>query len=64
MLFRSVSALRYEALLAHGRIPADTGVAIGSLDAQAVLQALPPGWARPVPGRAAQSRATSVLHPG
>lgn len=44
--FLRVSALRYEALLAQGRIPADTAVAIGSLDARAVLHALPQGWAR------------------
>jgi predicted DNA-binding ribbon-helix-helix protein len=44
--FLRVSALRYEALLAKGRIPADPSVAIRSLDAQAVLHALPTGWAR------------------
>lgn len=44
--FLRVSALRYEALLAHGRIPVDPGVAIRSLDAQAVLHALPPGLGR------------------
>lgn len=42
--FLRVSALRYEALLARGRIPADPAVSIRSLDAQAVLHALPPGW--------------------
>ena len=51
--FLRVCALRYEALLAQGRIPADAGVAIGSLDAQAVLHALPPGWGRPLQGSAA-----------
>jgi predicted DNA-binding ribbon-helix-helix protein len=45
--FLRVSALRYEALLAQGRIPVDTGVAIRSLDAQTVLHALPQGWGRP-----------------
>ena len=45
--FLRVSALRYEALLAQGRIPGDATVAIGSLDAQAVLHALPQGWGRP-----------------
>jgi predicted DNA-binding ribbon-helix-helix protein len=45
--FLRVSALRYEAMLAQGRIPADTAVAIRSLDAQAVLHALPRGWGRP-----------------
>lgn len=44
--FLRVSALRYEALLVDGRIPADTAVAIRSLDAQAVLRDLPAGWAR------------------
>jgi len=44
--FLRVSALRYEALLAQGRIPADTTVAIRTLDAKAVLHALPQGWAR------------------
>lgn len=46
--FLRVCALRYEALLAQGRIPGDTGVAIRSLDAQAVLHALPQGWSRPL----------------
>ena len=45
--FLRVSALRYEALLAQGRNPADTGVSIRSLDPQAVLHALPQGWGRP-----------------
>lgn len=45
--FLRVSALRYEALLAQGRIPVDTAVAIRSLDARAVLHALPQGWGRP-----------------
>ena len=44
--FLRVSALRYEALLAQGRIPTDPQVAIRSLDAQAVLHALPQGWGR------------------
>ncbi|WP_077036668.1 ribbon-helix-helix domain-containing protein [Pelomonas sp. KK5] len=47
--FLRVSALRYEAMLAQGRIPADTAVPIRSLDARAVLHALPPGWARAAP---------------
>lgn len=45
--FLRVSALRYEALLAQGRIPVDTAVAIGTLDARSVLHALPQGWGRP-----------------
>jgi len=44
--FLRVSALRYEALLAQGRIPSDTGVPIRSLDPQTVLHALPQGWGR------------------
>ncbi len=55
--FLRVSALRYEAMLAQGRIPIDTQVAIRTLDAQAVLHALPQGWGRPhklaTPGRPA-----------
>lgn len=35
-------------MLAQGRIPADTAVAIRSLDARAVLHALSQGWGRPV----------------
>ena len=51
--FLRVSALRYEAMLAQGRIPADESVAIRSLDAQAVLHALPQGWGRAARGVAA-----------
>jgi hypothetical protein len=39
-------AVRYKAMVAQGRIPADTAVSIGSLDAQTVLRAMPQGWAR------------------
>lgn len=42
--FLRVSALRYEAMLAQGSIPADTAVAIRSLDAHAALRGLPPSW--------------------
>jgi predicted DNA-binding ribbon-helix-helix protein len=48
--FVRVTALRYQALMAHQRIPQDHRVPIRSLDAQAVLHALPVGW-----GRAAES---------
>ncbi len=48
--FLRVSALRYEALMAQGRIPADEAVAIRSLDAARVLHALPAGWAQAAPG--------------
>jgi predicted DNA-binding ribbon-helix-helix protein len=44
--FLRVSALRYEAMLAQGRIPVDLSVPIRSLDAQAVLHALPQGFGR------------------
>ena len=50
--FLRVSALRYEAMLAQGRIPADTAVAIRSLDARTVLHALAPGWRWPASQRA------------
>jgi len=42
--FLRVSALRYEALMAQGRVPADTAVAIRGLDARQVLHELPAGW--------------------
>ena len=48
--FLRVTALRYQALMAHQRIPQDHRVPIRSLDAQTVLHALPAGW-----GRAAES---------
>lgn len=44
--FLRVSALRYMALLARQRIPADLGVPIRSLDAATVLADLPASWAR------------------
>ena len=43
--FLRVSALRYMALQAHHRIPMDNAVPIRSLDARAVLHALPAHWA-------------------
>ncbi len=59
--FLRVSALRYEALVAQGRIPADVKIPIRSLDAAAVLHQLPPGWAGPAApvdsGDAAHTRA-------
>ncbi|MCV2419507.1 ribbon-helix-helix domain-containing protein [Paucibacter sp. DJ2R-2] len=45
--FLRVSALRYLALQARQRIPADLNVPIRSLDASAVLRDLPASWARP-----------------
>lgn len=45
--FLRVSALRYEALLARGRIPADADVAIRSLDPPTVLRDLQAGWGGP-----------------
>ena len=47
--FLRVSALRYEALVARGRIPADLHVPIRSLDAKEVLRELPKGWTAPPP---------------
>jgi predicted DNA-binding ribbon-helix-helix protein len=43
--FLRVSALRYMALQARQRIPADLAVPIGSLNASEVLQDLPRSWA-------------------
>ncbi|MBV8035793.1 ribbon-helix-helix domain-containing protein [Roseateles sp.] len=54
--FLRVSALRYMALLARQRIPADLNVPIRSLDPAAVLADLPPGWVR-TPGRVELPRA-------
>ncbi|MFZ5548283.1 MAG: ribbon-helix-helix domain-containing protein [Pseudomonadota bacterium] len=45
--FLRVTALRYEALMAAQRIPADREVPIRSLDATVVLRELPPGWGQP-----------------
>jgi predicted DNA-binding ribbon-helix-helix protein len=45
--FLRVSALRYLALQARQRIPADLSVPIRSLDAGAVLRDLPASWASP-----------------
>ncbi|MCZ8075580.1 MAG: ribbon-helix-helix domain-containing protein [Paucibacter sp.] len=45
--FLRVSALRYMALQAQQRIPADLSVPIRSLDASAVLRDLPASWASP-----------------
>jgi len=50
--FLRVSALRYEGLVAQGRIPADVGIPIRSLDAKTVLHELPKGWSTPTPAPA------------
>ena len=50
--FLRVSALRYEAMVAQGRIPADVRVPIRSLDASAVLRELPKGWGTPTSAEA------------
>lgn len=42
--FLRVSALRYQALLAHQAIPADVAVPLHGLDARAAVQKLPPHW--------------------
>jgi predicted DNA-binding ribbon-helix-helix protein len=69
--FLRVSALRYEALVARGRIPADVGVPIRSLDAKTVLRELPRGWTTPPepsasgdapPARALQRALTRLPH--
>ena len=70
--FLRVSALRYEALVARGRIPADVHVPIRSLDAKAVLHELPKGWSTPQaapaggdtvpPARALQRALTRLPH--
>jgi len=71
--FLRVSALRYEALVAQGRIPADTRIPIRSLDASAVLHELPKGWSiqpaaasasgdNPSLGRALQRALTRLPH--
>ncbi|MDH4288743.1 MAG: hypothetical protein OEV65_08370, partial [Aquincola sp.] len=44
--FLRVSALRYEAMLAHQRIPMDRDVPMRSLDPRFVLRELPAGWGR------------------
>ena len=56
--FLRVSALRYEALLAHRGIPVDTTVPIRSLNARRALQALPSAWGGG-PSAAAQSPLSS-----
>ncbi len=58
--FLRVSALRYEALVAQGRIPADVGVPIRSLDAKAVLRELPKGWSVPSTPSAGNADAPSA----
>jgi predicted DNA-binding ribbon-helix-helix protein len=45
--FLRVCALRYMALVARGRIPADLAVPVRSLDPDRVLDQLPQGWAAP-----------------
>ncbi len=57
--FLRVSALRYEAMVAQGRIPADVRVPIRSLDASAVLHELPKGWG----ARTADAASTDGVSP-
>ena len=60
--FLRVSALRYEALVARGRIPADVHVPIRSLDAATVLRELPQGWTAPsTPGPSGEPAAARAL---
>ena len=58
--FLRVSALRYEALVAQGRIPADLRIPIRSLDAGTVLRELPKGWSVPSTPPAASADAPSA----
>ena len=69
--FLRVSALRYEAMVAQGRIPADVRVPIRSLDPSTVLHELAPGWGakvatpeggEPAPARALQRALTRLPH--
>jgi predicted DNA-binding ribbon-helix-helix protein len=71
--FLRVSALRYEAMVAQGRIPADVGIPIRSLDASTLLHELPKGWGvqpaapaagadAPAQGRALQRALTRLPH--
>ena len=62
--FLRVCALRYEAMVAQGRIPADTSVAIRLLDANAVLHELPQGWGRPSPVPQPGEARVHTLHAG
>ncbi|MCA6217116.1 ribbon-helix-helix domain-containing protein [Ideonella sp. B7] len=47
--FLRVSALRYEALLAHQAIPADPRVPLRQVDASAAVRQLPPSWRAATP---------------
>jgi predicted DNA-binding ribbon-helix-helix protein len=63
--FLRVSALRYEALVAQGRIPADLGIPLRSLDAGVVLRELQPAAgadATASPVRALQRAMTRLPH--
>jgi predicted DNA-binding ribbon-helix-helix protein len=62
--FLRVSALRYMALQAHDRIPMDNGIPIRSLDAKAVLHALPSHWALPSRGGNLQSAVVPLRRKG
>jgi predicted DNA-binding ribbon-helix-helix protein len=50
--FLRVCCLRYLMLQGEGRIPADKGIPIRSLDARAVLDSLPPSWVEAPAGAA------------
>jgi predicted DNA-binding ribbon-helix-helix protein len=67
--FLRVSALRYEAMVAQGRIPADVAVPIRSLDPSTVLHEMPHGWGASTPAiggdaptRALQRAMTRLPH--
>ena len=58
--FLRVCALRYENLIADGRIPRDAAIPIRSLDAERVLDGLPRA-AGPAPPRAVRTRSPRTL---
>jgi predicted DNA-binding ribbon-helix-helix protein len=61
--FLRVCCMRYLLLQNEGRIPADTGVPIGSLDARAVLSDLPASWVDERGGERSP-RPAAVYRPG
>jgi predicted DNA-binding ribbon-helix-helix protein len=58
--FLRVCALRYENLIADGRIPRDAAIPIRSLDAERVLEGLPRAT-RQAPPRAVRTRSPRTL---
>jgi predicted DNA-binding ribbon-helix-helix protein len=58
--FLRVSALRYEALMAHGGLPRDLAVPIRSVNPRGALASLPPRWTAPQPAASASARACAA----